>query len=1538
MCTCEAIDGIHTSECALYVAEEPQDEPVCTCEAIDGIHTSECALHEAPVVLLPPVTSTAPTQQANVEARTSTPTIAATVYTTYDSTNGFSGKVIDLTADGVTLSGDKAWPYKEKRYVQIHYSGLDPSATSTITVALDESLYFNPIPSDCTFKANTKIALNPSGSYLHDGSGTATFKITGSTEGSFMITLNYDTALWNRLANQPLRRDTSKPILAITLDSDGTTSSVNMTDVYTKTNYVAYKRTNVKFYRNSSSIVAGYDEDPVGSVYGAPEDTMLMELRGYNQDTEYNYRVFYDDLRIEIQLPSCVINGKTYYMEFEKLAPYDSSASLQYKTTIVEDKENGKLTIFYDNIYRTGYYPIGRVFLKFPQIAGLDKGKYTFTGAMRWYNGDTEIAHIRNETIDGKIVPRTTFSIVMDNAQAAELAYYSHDKTIGCCDHVAQMFLGNYTLVNKGSKASEKVTVQMTFNASGTARLGVASVMLMGDPNQRPMTVRYTLMDETGKVIDNNGQPFTVEVPHNYTTYAATVNHGVLFNRGMLPAEHQKYYFKSVEYDISSIPAGHNYNNQGDPMGLQKPGNFYGYYLGEHTTSGKTSNTICKVFDVNGDEKASLTDTVVTNVIERYRASMYINSCGFYKTEINAGESFYMDASAYIDSYPYGSHAAVDQVRFGVLLPDTAVINESSIEMMYGVTREKVELGSLKMIPKGNGRNLWIIECAPNQPIGYYTENVSRIENGDRIYAIFQVNTSTNAIEETLRTGDILTTTAAGLTNVQHTVVDKYDLNENGSKTDNVGYVLLGVADKTITIRARNAQLEDSEGFSSASGLKTSADIYSADEVVNYQVNIKNTKGGIAQDMAYYVQIPEDSLGAAATDRLVLAGAGTVNYKTGTKIKLLYTTDPGLNYTNVKSKDDADSIAWSETVSDYSKVTMVKAVTIDGTGLVNGSESSFTIPLKYGGTDYSRCAGATAKIRDYAVYTYDQGAKSISYEYPSDDSTVTLHYKAPEKVLTLTAALNMQPTAPNVRVDTYTTGLDFYKAQTFKVGNLKLNNVDLGNYTAEQLNADANRRFKIGITMNSGSQQVLLSDLSVGSLAANAALSFGFELFNGNALTDITTARYITFDLVSDHVTIPVRININRELAVAGATQSAIKAGKEYLDAGEAESISVSKNSAFTVQFVTPGLNDTNYGTRTLNFSSALPKGTTIALLDYTGATPRYASYTAPGSVENINLESFTLMGKRGGYTVNTGSDITERLLFVVDFSGADAYLADGTYTAKMTVAGNGVADAVSKELRFTTTSVRTFSAKVDKSALKYGESFAFTYTVGSAANDSKYEGRALALVITGSSLPADASLTAGGVSYYQNSRGEFIIPLTAAQTAGTKSLALQLESDTLVNNLQSCTLTGKLWIGATSNGEQPHLGDSVATVTVTYSAVTPPSLKVVSMSDRALTPEDLANAVTLTYTTADIPAGATVTLEVQKLIDAGYVTDTIYAEAVTANQGVDAGVYTVKTTGDTLTIKLSKLLEVGNYQMLMSVRSGDKVLLSVPYRFIVTE
>ncbi|MBS6396744.1 MAG: hypothetical protein KH452_06290 [Clostridiales bacterium] len=44
-CTCGTEDGIHTEDCALYVAPA---EPTCTCGTEDGTHTEDCALYVAP--------------------------------------------------------------------------------------------------------------------------------------------------------------------------------------------------------------------------------------------------------------------------------------------------------------------------------------------------------------------------------------------------------------------------------------------------------------------------------------------------------------------------------------------------------------------------------------------------------------------------------------------------------------------------------------------------------------------------------------------------------------------------------------------------------------------------------------------------------------------------------------------------------------------------------------------------------------------------------------------------------------------------------------------------------------------------------------------------------------------------------------------------------------------------------------------------------------------------------------------------------------------------------------------------------------------------------------------------------------------------------------------------------------------------------------------------------------------------------------------------------------------------------------------------
>ena len=1329
--------------------------------------------------------------------------------------------------------------------------------------------------------------------------------------------------------------------MRISMESGGTQTTLNLLDAITKRDYdqnQSYRNT-VKFYKNDIATMLGYDYYTDDRLRGEVTDTILLEMRGFYGSQTIPYKVLHRKLKFVLELPKYTdSNGNTHYMTLEKISGPDK----EYRYTLTEDPTNGTVTIEYDNLY-LGSYIVGRLHLKFPDIPDLEKKKYPFKGTLRMYHNGVEVIQYNSEFVNGVKVPRTSFTLYLDNEASADLVSYVPNDPINVCSVPAEYpnALGKFYLHNQGSRDSGKVTVNMEFNAknaSGTpsaVRLGVTTVVLMADPKTNPMVVHYTLMDESGAVIDNNGSPFTVEVPHNYTKYVQ--NQGVQLNRGMLPEAHQKYFFNSISYDISNIPAGFLYNTQTDPLRLGYPGAFYGYYLGEELTADVYNYTRCTVLDSEGTEIESVRkfSSALVRPRNKRRSVIYITGCSFSAKEINAGESFTVTSTSFTDSYPYGSVQYVDEVRFGIILPDSAVINEDSIKLTLYDINKPIPMESLTKESIGAGRNLWTIQIPKGYCVGYQTEDLKKLSNGSRVQVKFQVNTSVTALEETLYSGDILLVSAKGIESRSISKLDKYDFNGNGSTSDNIGAVASGMSQIAITIWAKDHKMEDEEGLLSGGSLSTNVNIYSEDTVTDYQVNIKNVHGGIGNKLAYYVQIPQESLGTA-TDKMVLAGPGTVTFKSGTKIKLLYTTDTGLTYDNVKSKDSAGAISWSENPTDYSLVTMVKAVTVDGTGFVNGSESSFTLPLAYSGTDYARCAGATAKVSTFASYTYVQGSKSTAYELKSPESTITLNYIATEKQLTLTAALNMQPTAPNIRVDSYATGFSFLNDQSFKVANIKLNNMELGNFTQDQLNADSNRRFKIGVAMNSAAQKILAANVALGDLSANTALSFAFELFNGNALTDITTVRYVTFDLVSDYVTIPVRINIKRELAVAGATESAIKAGKEYLDAGTADTASLGCNSAFTAQFVTPGLNDTNYADRILTFSAKLPSGTTIAMLDYTGANPRYAYYTADGNTSSINLTAFKQMGGTTAYSVNTGSDITEKLIFVVDFSGTPTAL--GNYTVKLTVKGVGVADAISKELKYTTTAARTFTVSADKTAAKYGESVKLTYKVTDASNDSRYDGRDLSLVVSGSGLPSDASLLVDGKSYYQNLAGQFIIPLTNAQSAGTNSVEFILKSDTLKNNLQSCSLKATVWIAATANGEQPHKGSTVGSVNIAYSAVIPPSLKVASMSDRALNPQDLANDLTLTYTTANIPSGATVTFEVQKLIGAGYVTDSVYVERLTPNSAESAGIYTVGTEGGTLTMKLSQQLEVGNYQVMMSVRKGDTTLLYVPYRFIVTE
>ena len=354
------------------------------------------------------------------------------------------------------------------------------------------------------------------------------------------------------------------------------------------------------------------------------------------------------------------------------------------------------------------------------------------------------------------------------------------------------------------------------------------------------------------------------------------------------------------------------------------------------------------------------------------------------------------------------------------------------------------------------------------------------------------------------------------------------------------------------------------------------------------------------------------------------------------------------------------------------------------------------------------------------------------------------------------------------------------------------------------------------------------------------------------------------------------------------------------------------------------------------------PAGTTIAMLDYSFPTPRYARYVCTGSETQIDLTAFKIMGTNTPYSINQSAEsFTEKLLFIVDFQGTTC--SSGSNTLQLLIKGTGgVPDATTTVLKVNTHAPRSFGISSSAASVPVGGSFTLNYSVTAAgAADSRYNGRKLAFVITedpSAPIPSDAILYVDGTAYTRNSRGQFIIPLSDAQSAGTYSFDVKLVSQYLQSNAQSCKLSAALWVSATSQADSPLLGQLAAgPCSISVYAVKAPSLEVTAMSDRVLTTQELSSPVTVTYETLDIPAGGSVTLEIQKLIGNAYTTNSIYLETVNGNSAHNQGVYAVGTNGGSLTLQFNPNLEIENYQLLFTVldSSGNK-LITVPYRFIV--
>ncbi len=388
---------------------------------------------------------------------------------------------------------------------------------------------------------------------------------------------------------------------------------------------------------------------------------------------------------------------------------------------------------------------------------------------------------------------------------------------------------------------------------------------------------------------------------------------------------------------------------------------------------------------------------------------------------------------------------------------------------------------------------------------------------------------------------------------------------------------------------------------------------------------------------------------------------------------------------------------------------------------------------------------------------------------------------------------------------------------------------------------------------------------------------------------------------------------------------ASVAEGEVFGDLTHDDSVVISNDSAFTALYNVKSFSTTEYSLE-LWFSTALPQGSTVIMLDKDKGTYWYHAVTAEG-VSALNINSFISMNGTAPVVSEDRRDY--ELQFVVDFSGsASGCASDPLYASLVAVAQSGeVSDNRSAsvnvsfgDISFSLDEAANTTAKQLSSTLNY------TYSTN-GADASKWENRKTALVLTptgDASLPADAVIlaTVGGVTTkcFKNAQGTFIIPLTLLGTG--KSVDLTLSSGMLPEEEMDYTFEAKWYVSRSLAGAAPINGNSVASLeTITFKKApdAKPSLKI--------TGETVTKADTLELkiaTNIQFDGDYDVTIYVDHKVNKDYVYSAQHEE--------------VKSQGE-FKIPLDGYATLpGSYRLRVVVTRAFETVLEMPYYFVIEE
>lgn len=1509
--------------------------------------------------------------------------------TIYDNSQyNLGGDGLELTSDGVDING---WNYTDSKYLHINVAVPNDNKKYVVKVKTAKELYFVTnkldVPtgfSDVSFKKNEDILVNTNSTYsVNDYSGTAFYTVSpGITTATIQLELKYDYILWNKQKNAVLNTCGEKALtvelLEVEDDSNVSLGSLNVNTAKSGVNE------ELMFY--SYKIVNGVmTSGPVSIIYNKENSDSLKIVNYLYRQNQDETNFYFKKLKIVINLPYYMKNGKKYYLDIQK----DSlSLSGVIGGKINYDVDDSKISfgIITVNLYDV-YINSNEQFLSYEMTFPKDL-EFTGSSMFAFTNGSSEL-YVMTDEIESLLSKDTIGSISFSNYYEEKVAVLSGSTFVpytNTSDTLVSL-LGGFLVYNSGTGDSEKKHIDVLFDSADTGYIKVTTVNIPTDRTQKNLNIKYRLVDDNNTLVckNSNGEYIsdndicsdykfstTIENPNYYpNTSVGWNNINIKFYRGLLPSDEQKYYLKELIYDIDKIKArSYLYATYGS-RDYYSGGNYYGF-INYHDT--KNVNVKSKI-SITGDNVKTLT-TETTTFLKNVPSTAYsvsnvsINDISNKSVSVIAGNLLSLKGQVNSINYPYGTVPWMNNIVIGLLLPNGISVNEETVnlktEINNNIKPSKVEAQDLY-----NGYKMWKIYVPKDITIGYASERLGTGPDGNYIKFEMQLNTAYYMNQQTIDLKSSVYAASAqtenGMTSVNDAAgaydwarqTDTYDLNGDGNTSDSIGGVSPSDA-TSFEIIPQKALLDISDSINvNKEDEGDSGHLFSSVDVVNYNLTLNCTHGGSVEDFNYYIPIPKTTSG---TDNYLLTTLDDIyNLNLQNEVSVVgddlydiyYSTKEGLNINNAKN----DDVVWltKNEVTDFTKVTMIKLLQKNPT-IESDSFTTISLKLKYGGNDFNESAGKKITFHSAGNYTYLLNGRETSGLFATPGVTLDINYTVNLPDITLTAAPNRSPSINGniISYQTDNTSLPrFIKSQNLSITNVSTYNVTLNtkNYMNSNLDMEgiyANEMFAVTASLNNGVEQDILtsandSSINIGLSNSNTVPILKYTIYNANNILDNSTTRYIVITFKSDNgVTIKQKININREFAKASNPVASIVSGDRYqLFDDTTTSVSISNNSSITTQFVLDYIPDM-YSDKYVVFDSKLPVGTTLTLYDYVNNNnPSYWYYVVEKETNKIKLTDFIKMGYQSvNYKYLTGtSKYKENYLLNINFSNAKSNDIKQN-AVHLEMMGNKVDDIKSINLSYSLNDNRAFKINMP-STVGMGTDFNIDMNMtASLGVETNYFGKKMSYVISTKDLPYDTYILYNNEKYYMNTSNKFIIPLGDVLD-GEKNITLSFNSN-IVSLKDTYNLDVDLMVNDKSSSFNPLMGNVVAskTITLNYEVKKAPSFKITKMSERVISQKSLKNENTIHIDYID-NGSSTIYVELQKKMGNSYqkVTDKLNRIAGVTNHNTGVFNINVADGGEDITFKLANTMEKGIYRFVFTIKNNNnETYYEVPYSFVITD